>query len=134
MASSVRLSALVAGSGTLSVREKAPTQIEPLEFDPGLTRNDAPLLCSWEVLTPGKRYRALGVVEEDEDGGFWSHTPSLPGAASQGETKEEALENLREAIAGCIEVYRDAGDSIPWVEDVAPSPRAIICRWIDIDV
>ncbi len=38
------------------------------------------------------------VLEEQEEGGFTAFVPSLPGCVSQGETKEEALNNVKEAI------------------------------------
>ncbi len=47
------------------------------------------------------------VLEEAEEGGYVVYVPSLPGCVSQGETKEEALENIREAI----EVYLDIDDA-----------------------
>ena len=39
------------------------------------------------------------VLEKDEDGGFAATVPSLPGRVSQGETEEEALANVKEAIS-----------------------------------
>ncbi len=39
----------------------------------------------------------------DEDGGFIVSCPALPGCHSQGESQEEALENIKEAIAGCMQ-------------------------------
>ena len=44
------------------------------------------------------------IVHEDEDGGFWAEVPALPGCATQGETLEELLANLREAIEGYLTV------------------------------
>lgn len=44
------------------------------------------------------------VVHEAEEGGFWGEVPAVPGCASQGETIEELLENLQEAIEGCLSV------------------------------
>lgn len=38
------------------------------------------------------------VLEPSEEGGFTAYVPSLPGCISEGETKEETLENIREAI------------------------------------
>lgn len=38
------------------------------------------------------------VLELQEEGGYTVYAPSLPGCVSQGETKEEALENIKEAI------------------------------------
>ncbi|HEV1288101.1 MAG TPA: type II toxin-antitoxin system HicB family antitoxin [Bryobacteraceae bacterium] len=44
------------------------------------------------------------VIHEEPIGGFWGEVPALPGCYSQGETVEELLVNLREAIAGVLEV------------------------------
>jgi len=38
------------------------------------------------------------ILEEDEDGGYVVTVPSLPGCVSQGDTKEEAIKNIKEAI------------------------------------
>jgi len=39
-----------------------------------------------------------------EEGGFWAEVPAIPGCATQGETFEELLRNLYEAIEGCLSV------------------------------
>ena len=44
------------------------------------------------------------LVHEAEEGGFWAEVPSIPGCATQGETFEELLENLYEAIEGCLSI------------------------------
>ena len=44
------------------------------------------------------------VVHEAEEGGYWAEVPAIPGCATQGETLEELLENLHEAIEGCLSV------------------------------
>lgn len=44
------------------------------------------------------------VVHEAEEGGFWAEVPALPGCATQGGTFEELLQNLYEAIEGCLSV------------------------------
>jgi predicted RNase H-like HicB family nuclease len=44
------------------------------------------------------------VVHEAEEGGFWAEVPAIPGCATQGETYEELLKNLQEAIEGCLSV------------------------------
>jgi len=44
------------------------------------------------------------VVHEAEEGGFWAEVPEIPGCATQGETFEELLRNLQEAIEGCLSV------------------------------
>jgi predicted RNase H-like HicB family nuclease len=57
------------------------------------------------------RYRVL--IEQDEDGVFVAEVPSLPGCVSQGGTRDEALSNVREAIALYLESLEDHGDPVP---------------------
>lgn len=42
-------------------------------------------------------------VHEAEEGGFWAEVPALPGCVSQGETLEETIANIREAITGWLD-------------------------------
>jgi predicted RNase H-like HicB family nuclease len=42
------------------------------------------------------------VVHEAEEGGFWAEIPAIPGCATQGDSMEELMQNLREAIEGCL--------------------------------
>ena len=44
------------------------------------------------------------VIHDAEEGGFWAEVPAIPGCATQGETFEELLKNLYEAIEGCLSV------------------------------
>jgi predicted RNase H-like HicB family nuclease len=44
------------------------------------------------------------VVHQAEEGGYWAEVPAIPGCATQGETFEELLRNLQEAIEGCLSV------------------------------
>jgi predicted RNase H-like HicB family nuclease len=44
------------------------------------------------------------VIHEAEEGGYWAEVPSIPGCATQGETFEELLKNLYEAVEGCLSV------------------------------
>lgn len=44
------------------------------------------------------------IVHEAEEGGYWAEVPSIPGCATQGETFEEFLQNLYEAVEGCLSV------------------------------
>ena len=48
------------------------------------------------------------VVHEAEEGGYWAEVPAIPGCATQGESFEELLSNLYEAVEGCLSV--DARD------------------------
>ena len=51
----------------------------------------------------------LTTIERDEDGIWIAECPSIPGCVSQGNTRAEAIVNIREAIAGCLEVRADRG-------------------------
>jgi predicted RNase H-like HicB family nuclease len=42
------------------------------------------------------------VVHEAEEGGYWAEVPAIPGCATEGDTMEELMANLREAIEGCL--------------------------------
>ncbi len=53
------------------------------------------------------------VLEPEEDNGFVASVPALPGCVSQGDTRAEALSNIREAIELYIEDCREAGDPVP---------------------
>jgi predicted RNase H-like HicB family nuclease len=53
------------------------------------------------------------LLSQDEDGYFVVEVPSLPGCVSQGQTREEALENIKEAIELHIEVLLERGEPIP---------------------
>ena len=44
------------------------------------------------------------IVHEAEEGGYWAEVPAIPGWATEGETMDELLADLREAIEGCLSV------------------------------
>ena len=56
-----------------------------------------------------------------EDGYWVVECPSLPGCVSQGETEEEALENIKDAIRLCLEVRREQG-----------LPTGVLKRTVDV--
>ena len=65
------------------------------------------------------RYRVL--IEQDEDGAFVAECPSLPGCISQGRKRDEAIANVKDAIAGYLESLRKHDEPIPpsiWEETV----------------
>ena len=57
------------------------------------------------------KYRVL--IDQDEDGVFVAEVPSLPGCISQGETREQAIENIKEAIAVYLESLEAHNEPIP---------------------
>lgn len=53
------------------------------------------------------------ILEPQEEGGYTITVPALPGCISEGDTVEEALENIKDAIAGYIASLRKHGEPIP---------------------
>ena len=53
------------------------------------------------------------VLEQEADGGFVATVPTLPGCVSQGDSRDEAIANVREAIAAYIEDCRESGEAVP---------------------
>jgi len=47
------------------------------------------------------------VVHDAAEGGYWAEVPSIPGCATEGETFEELLANLYEAVEACLSVDMD---------------------------
>jgi predicted RNase H-like HicB family nuclease len=44
------------------------------------------------------------IVHEAEEGGYWAEVPAIPGCATEGDTWDELLTNLYEAIEGCLSI------------------------------
>jgi len=57
------------------------------------------------------KFRIL--IGQDEDGVFVAEAPSLPGCVSQGKTRKEALENIKDAITGYLESLKKHGGIVP---------------------
>lgn len=53
------------------------------------------------------------VLEQEPDGGYVVSVPALPGCVSQGDSREEALRNIKEAIEIYLEDCLDAGEPLP---------------------
>lgn len=53
------------------------------------------------------------VLEQEPDGGYVVSVPALPGCVSQGDSREDALANIREAIQLYVDDCRAAGDPVP---------------------
>jgi len=60
-----------------------------------------------------RKYQFTVVVERDEDGVYISSCPALQGCHSQGDTYEEAIENLKDAIKLHIEARQSLGEPVP---------------------
>lgn len=68
------------------------------------------------------------VLEEEREGGYSVYVPALPGCASQGETREEALANIQEAIELYLWSLKD--DNLPLPE----GPGAVEVREVEVAV
>jgi len=47
------------------------------------------------------------IIHEAEEGGYWAEVPALPGCMTQGETMQELIENLYDAVEGCLSIDMD---------------------------
>lgn len=54
------------------------------------------------------------IVHEAEEGGYWAEVPAIPGCVTQGETFDELLKNISEAVEGCLSVD---------IQDIKLSPK-----------
>ncbi len=66
-------------------------------------------------------YRYTVVLEPEEEGGFHVYCPALKGCHSQGDTQEDALRNIEEAIALYLESLKAHGEDTP-EDDVVIKP------------
>ena len=57
------------------------------------------------------------VLEPQEEGGYTVYVPTLPGCVSQGETTEEAMANIREAVEVYLESVNERGIRLPQIEE-----------------
>ena len=58
------------------------------------------------------------IAHQDDDGGYWTEVPALPGVGSQGDTLDEAIENTKEAIALMLEYLAEKGQPIPEPKEI----------------
>ena len=55
------------------------------------------------------------IIHRAEEGGYWAEVPALPGCITEGDTLEEVMINLNDAIQGCLEVA-NSREAIAWTE------------------
>ena len=53
------------------------------------------------------------VVHEAEEGGYWAEVPAIPGCATQGDTMEDLVANVHEAIEACLDVEVEPPEHSP---------------------
>lgn len=71
-----------------------------------------------------KEYTYTVVLKKEEDGGYHAFCPSLPGCHSQGDTYDEAIENIKDAIRLYLESLEAHGEKPP-TEDIAVEPLKV---------
>lgn len=66
-------------------------------------------------------YNYIVIIEREEEGGYHAYCPALRGCHSQGDTYEEIVQNITEAIQGYIDSLKARSEPIP-CEDVIIKP------------
>ena len=69
------------------------------------------LIVEYQIEIENMKYRII--LEQDEDGIYTALCPSLPGCISQGETRNEALKNIKDAMEGYILSLKKHNEAIP---------------------
>jgi predicted RNase H-like HicB family nuclease len=70
----------------------------------------------------------------EDVGGYSAYALRLPGVASQGESIDEALENICDAFVEAIRVYCETGAQIPWQEVDIERTKGCFERWMLVNV
>jgi predicted RNase H-like HicB family nuclease len=104
--------------------------IPPENSDPRSERGRV----EWNDFSLGGVYSCAIRLIREGDRLISVYVPSLPGTASQGETEEEALGNIKEALVGAIQVHKESGTSIPWSAVTEPTEPSEVERWITVHV
>lgn len=81
-----------------------------------------------------KPYVCRSLLCPELDGGFSVHALRLPGVASQGDTIEEALENIADAFRGAVQYYLNEEGAIPWADAGVERTKGSEERWILVNV
>lgn len=89
---------------------------------------------SWSDHSGDRTYECRVLLCPEQDGGYSAHALRLPGIVTQGETIEEALENIRDAFQSVIQTYLESGGTVPWQPCEEDRPRGSMERWILVNV
>jgi len=68
--------------------------------------------CVGEIFVMAGKLRFTIILRREEEGGYSAQCLELPGCISEGETREEALENIKEAIMGYLEAFPEEAEKI----------------------
>jgi predicted RNase H-like HicB family nuclease len=88
---------------------------------------------AWQSLDENT-YECRVLLCPEEEGGYSAHALRLPGVVSQGESEQEALENIVDAFRAAVSLYREQGAPIPWSYIEMDRPKGSIERWILVKV
>jgi predicted RNase H-like HicB family nuclease len=80
-----------------------------------------------------KHYECCVYVCPDETTGFYAYMANLPGVVSEGETVAEAIDGVKDAFRGAVAVYRESGESIPWISDLDSIPDGAVEKRIIVN-
>src|SRR5256885_1565550 len=74
------------------------------------------------------------IIHDAEEGGYWAEVPGIPGCATQGETFEELLKNLYEAIEGClsVDIEPTKSDDHQRILEIAERDKATLGKIVDL--
>ena len=73
-------------------------------------------------------------LRPEQESGYSAYVPALPGVVSEGETREEALRNITEALGGVLWTYVEGGNPIPWSAEPEPLADGDIRAWVVVDL
>ncbi len=85
----------------------------------------------WRVQDPDQKvYRCKVILRAEDDKAYSIYAATLPGVASQGDTEEEAINNIIEALEGVLASYKAQGQDVPWAKETESLPRGAQVRWV----
>lgn len=87
----------------------------------------------WEQLGDNV-FECRAVICPEPEGGYSAYALRLPGVATQGDTIDEAVANMKEAFRGAVAVYQAENLPIPWEDVNRERPPKSVERWILVDV
>lgn len=89
---------------------------------------------NWTVAEPNKEigYRCELRLEPATEGGFVAYVAQLKGIISEGDSEDEAVRNVTEALRAAIAVYSEEGDSVPWAEPERKTKEEV-SRWVVVN-
>ena len=105
--------------------------------DVDLRRGTNPELYAYECTYreySDRTFEGRVLIRPEEEGGYSVVALRLRGVVSEGDTVDEAVENIREAFAGAVADYLEHGEEIPWGNVEVDRCPGCIEKWIVVDV